>query len=251
MRRHARISLTVLAVATASAAVRAQDPVEKVDRTVPFAAGGTVRIETFSGRIAVRGTRAPQVVIKGSRKARADRLETITLETRTRGTTLTVDVNHHGAGADKGQFVGSDLTIDVPADTRLYVKTFSAPVTVTGIDGAVEIEGFSGAVRVEGGVARAVTVKTSAGAIAVVAATAPDGQQIDLETQSGRIDLRLPAAAKAHIQFDTSSGNLVTALPIDRAPARGSGRGVSGTLNGGGAGRVRLKTASGDVHLTH
>ena len=242
--------ISALIVAAAGTPVLAQDPVEKVDRTIAFAPGGTVRLETFSGRIVIRGTRAAQVVIRGSRKARADRLKTITLETEARDTALTIKVNHHGNGADRGQFVASDLTIDLPADTRLQVKTFSAPVTVTNVTGAIEVEGFSGPIRIEGA-AGDVKVKNGGGAVVVVAAPGAETRQLELETQSGRIDLRLPATVKAQLDFDTSSGNLVTTVPIDRAAGRGDGKGVSGTLNGGGAVRVRLKTGSADVHLSH
>jgi DUF4097 and DUF4098 domain-containing protein YvlB len=111
------------------------------------------------------------------------------------------------------------------------VKSFSAPVTVRGVEGATELDTFSGDVVVE-------------------AATWPDGQELDVNTFSGGIDLRIPSDARGELTFNTFSGDLTSAVPLTLSRVKGR-RNVQGTLNGGGAGRVRLKTFSGDANVRH
>jgi len=82
----------------------------------------------------------------------------------------------------------------------------------------------------------------------VIASRWPDGQALDIDTFSGGIDVRVPSDARAEVAFNTFSGDLESDLPITLSRARGR-RHLTGTLNGGGSSRLRLKTFSGDAHV--
>ncbi len=224
-----RLATAVLLTGLAVAPALAQQVEERVDRTVAFSPGGTLRLKTFSGKVEIRGTEADQVVIRAVRRAEPDRLKDIRFEIESTGTTITINANQHDGRRKNDNVIETDIEILVPTRTRLDVKSFSAPVTIRQVAGTAELDTFSGKVVVE-------------------AASWPDGQELDVKTFSGDIDLRLPADARGEVTFNSFSGELTSDAPLTFSRAKGR-RDVQGSLNGGGSGRLRLKTFSGDATL--
>ena len=107
---------------------------ETVDRTLPMPAGGTLRLKTFSGRVKITGGSGNQLVVHAIRRATRERLHDIKLEITQSGNTIEVDANHRLVERRNDNVVETDFEIQVPAGTRLDVKTFSAPVTVIGVN---------------------------------------------------------------------------------------------------------------------
>ncbi len=116
---------------------------ETVDRTLPMPAGGTLRLKTFSGRVKITGGSGNQLVVHAVRRATRDRLNDIKLEITQSGNTIEVDANHRLVERRNDNVVETDFEIQVPAGTRLDIKTFSAPVTVIGVTASQNIDGFS------------------------------------------------------------------------------------------------------------
>ena len=224
-----RFSAAVLLVGLAAAPALAQKVEERIDRTIPFQAGGTLRLKTFSGRVEIRGTQGSQVVIHAVRRAEPDKLRDIRFDIQVDGSTISIDANNHDSRRNNDNVVEADIEIQVPVGTRLDLKSFSAPVTVRNVEGATELDTFSGDVVVE-------------------AATWPDGQELDVNTFSGGISVRMPRDARGQLTFNTFSGDLTSDVPLTLSSVKGR-RNVQGALNGGGSGRVRLKTFSGDATL--
>lgn len=222
-----RFAAAAFLVAVAVTPALAQKVEERVDRTIPFQPGGTLRLKTFSGTVEIRGTQGSEVVIHAVRRGEPDKLREIRFDIKSEGSTITIDANDHDDRRDNDNVVEADIEIQVPMQTRLDVKSFSAPVTVRQVEGRADLDTFSGNVVVEAG-------------------TWPDGQQLDVNTFNGDIALRIPASARGELSFNTFSGDLTAdvALTLSRAKGR---RDVQGTLNGGGRGRLRLKTFSGDA----
>jgi DUF4097 and DUF4098 domain-containing protein YvlB len=202
---------------------------ETVDRTVPFPANGTLRLKTFSGRVKITGTSGDQVVIHAVRRASRERLEDIKLEISTSGSTVEIDANHQVVERRNDNVVDTEFDIQVPARARLDIKTFSAPVTVIGVNGSQNIDGFSANVTIE-------------------SSDFGDGNDLDVNTFSGDVRLRLPASAKGNISFNSFSGSFESDLPVTLNST--SKRNFRGALNGGGGGDFRLKTFSGDVTIS-
>jgi hypothetical protein len=201
---------------------------ETVDRTLPMPAGGTLRLKTFSGRVRITGGSGDQLVVKAIRRATRERLADIKLEITQSGNTIEVDANHRLVERRNDNVVETDFEIQVPARTRLDVKTFSAPVTVVGVTASQYIDGFSSDIIVE---------STDFG----------DGNDLDINTFSGNVRLRLPANARGTIDFNSFSGRFESDLPVTLNSS--SRRNFRGALNGGGTGDFRLKTFSGDVSI--
>lgn len=222
-----RFAAAVLFAGLATAPALAQKVDERIDRTIPFQPGGTLRLKTFSGTVEIRGTQGNQVVIHAVRRAEPDKLRDIRFDIQVDGGTITIDANDHDDRRRNDNVVEAAIEIQVPTRTRLDVKSFSAPVSVHQVEGTADLDTFSGKVTVE-------------------AAAWPDGQVLDVKTFSGDIDLRIPNDARGEFAFNTFSGDLTTDVPLTLTHARGR-RNVEGALNGGGAARMRLKTFSGDA----
>ena len=226
--------LAALVLASPVAAQRDNDrdrgprDTETIDRTLPMPAGGTLRLKTFSGRVKITGGSGDQLVVHAIRRATRDRLDDIKLEITQSGTTIEIDANHRLVERRNDNVVETDFEIQVPAKTRLDIKTFSAPVTVIGVSASQNIDGFSSEVVIE---------STEFG----------EGNDIDVNTFSGDVRLRLPATAKGNIDFNSFSGHFESDLPVTLNSS--SRRNFRGALNGGGAGDFRLKTFSGDVSI--
>jgi DUF4097 and DUF4098 domain-containing protein YvlB len=209
---------------------RARGPrdTETVDRTLPMPAGGTLRLKTFSGRVNITGGSGNQLVVHAVRRGTRDRLDDIKLEITQTGTTIEVDANHRLVERRNDNVVETDFDIQLPAKTRIDVKTFSAPVTVIGVSAGQHIDGFSSDVTVE-------------------SSEFAEGNDIDVNTFSGDIRLRLPQNARGNVDFNSFSGTFESDLPVTLNTS--SRRNFRGALNGGGSGNFRLKTFSGDVTI--
>jgi DUF4097 and DUF4098 domain-containing protein YvlB len=222
------VALTLAVPAVAQRDDRGPRETETIDRTVPLPANGTLRLKTFSGRVRITGGSGDQVVIHAVRRATKDRLQDIKLEITTTGSAVEVDANHRVVERRNDNVVETDFEIQVPARARLDIKTFSAPVTVIGVNGSQHIDGFSSDIAIESN-------------------EFGDGNDIDVKTFSGDVRLRLPSSARGSIDFDTFSGRFESDMPVTLNTS--SRRNFRGQLNGGGSGDFRLKTFSGDVRI--
>lgn len=219
---------------------------ETVDRTLSLPPGGTVRLKTFSGRVNITGTGGNQVVIKAVRRASRERLQDIKLEITQSGNVIDIDANHRMVERRNDNVVETDFDIQVPNEVTLDLRTFSAPVTVTGVTGDLVVDGFSSEIRLME-VSGPIRVKTFSGGVNVEARGWKDGDNLNINTFSGDVTLRLPGSARGELTFDSFSGRFNSDLPVTLSSS--SKRNFRGTLNGGGATDLRLKTFSGDVFI--
>ena len=228
MKRLLPTTFALLAALALAAPAAAQRDTETIDRSLPMPAGGTLRLKTFSGRVKITGGSGDQLVVHAVRRATRERLDEIKLEITTSGSTIEVDANHRLVERRNDNVVETDFEITVPAKTRLDIKTFSAPVTVIGVNANQNIDGFSSDVTIESN-------------------EWGDGTDIDVNTFSGDVRLRLPASARGNIDFNSFSGRFESDLPVTLNSS--SRRNFRGALNGGGNADFRLKTFSGDVFI--
>jgi DUF4097 and DUF4098 domain-containing protein YvlB len=222
---------------------------ERVHKVVPLAPGGTLKLDNFSGQVRITGADVSQVTIDAVRTAPQDRLDHIKLDIQATDSTVTIQANKKESGWSHQQdnVVETEFDIQVPRSTRLDVKVFSSPVHVRNVSGELSLHSFSGETTVEDGAAR-IDAKTFSGALAVHLANGVTGPDLNLETFSGGIDLRVPAEARAALSFDSFSGTLTSDLPLTlHEQKRGH---LRADLNGGDAQRsMRLKTFSGNVKI--
>lgn len=228
MTRSLQAVFAVLFALVLAAPAVARQATENVDRTLTLQPGGRLELHTFSGRVHITGAAGDQVVIKAVRRAGRDRLNDIKLEITQTGNGIEIDANHRLVERRNDNVVETDFDIQVPSHTALEIKTFSAPVTVTGVNGRLDVDSFSASVRIE-------------------ANEWADGNDLDIHTFSGGITLRMPDSARGQLDFNSFSGEFESDLPVT---LQSSGRrNFRGSLNGGGSADFRLKTFSGDVSI--
>jgi DUF4097 and DUF4098 domain-containing protein YvlB len=219
---------------------------ETVDRTLSLSPGGAVRLKTFSGRVNITGGSGNQVVIKAVRRATRERLDDIKLEITQSGNVIDIDANHRVVERRNDNVVETDFDIQVPSQVALDLRTFSAPITVTNVSGDCVVEGFSSEIRLTD-VSGPKRVKTFSGEVYVQARSWNDGDDMNVNTFSGDVTLRLPDTARGDITFDSFSGSFNSDLPVTLTSS--SRRNFRGSLNGGGNTDFRLNTFSGSVRI--
>src|SRR5262245_40743784 len=186
---------------------------ENVDRTLSLQPGGTIRLKTFSGRVNITGAGGNQVVIKAVRRASRERLNDIKLEITQSGNIIDIDANHRTVERRNDNVVSTDFDIQVPSQVKLDLRTFSAPITVTGVAGDMIVDGFSSEIRLTD-VSGPLRVKTFSGGVSLQAKNWTDGDDLNVNTFSGPVTLTLPATARGRIDFDSYSGTFKSDLSI-------------------------------------
>ena len=223
-------AFAILALTLVAAPAAAQKQTENFDRTVPFSAGGTLKLRNFSGDVVVTGSPGQDVVIHAVRKATRDRLDNIKLEVEVRGNTIDIEANRRNPNWDEkdNNVVETAFEIQVPFDTTLDLYAFSGTLRVREVIGRVKAQTFSGDIDLD-------------------VARGQDAPGIDAETFSGDITVRVPPAANGRVEFNTFSGDLRTDVPLTMQ--KGSRKNITAGLGSGSGERLAFKTFSGDVNV--
>jgi DUF4097 and DUF4098 domain-containing protein YvlB len=236
--------VTVAAVGVGAA----QDDVERISRTLPFNAGGTLHLKSFSGRVNISAADRQDVLIDAVRRAPRERLDHIKLEIRGGGDDIYIEANRRDSTWWRhNNVVETDFDIKVPRRTNVDVGVFSAGVTVLGVDGAHRVSGFSSRLAFDD-VNGSVKAHTFSGPVEVHSREWREDQDVDIDTFSGNITMRIPDSARGSVIFHSFSGHLNSQLPLT---LRDGGRRSLRAHLGGAAdgGRLRFKTFSGSVQI--
>ena len=214
-------------IAAVPAAGAAQRETEQFDRTIPFHAGGTLKLDNFSGRVTITATNGTDIVIHATRHATRERLDRIHIGVEVDSSQVSIEANRKDASwhEDNDNVVETDFDIQVPRQTNLDVKVFSSGIQVAGVSGREKLHTFSGEVR-------------------VTDATGP----MDAETFSGDIDVAFAGSVDGEVDFDSFSGRLNSSRPVTLRTSSRRSR-VHGEIGNGGGMQLRFKTFSGDVTL--
>jgi DUF4097 and DUF4098 domain-containing protein YvlB len=241
-------AITLMALGIPSMASAAAKETERVERTVPLSAGGTLILKNFSGRVEITGEPRTDVAIVAIRKATRDRLDNIKLDVQSDGRTVRIDANKKAENWDEKNenVVETDFTIKVPQTANLDLKVFSSPVQISGVTGTHKVHGFSSDLSLDR-VTGSVDAETFSGRIYLAPAAWQQGQSVRAKTFSGDIEVRLPESAAGTIEFDSFSGDVDSQLPLTLQSK--SKRKLRASLNNASGGQLDFKTFSGDVRL--
>lgn len=244
------------------AAALAQRQTETVDRTLPFPKGGTLELNNFSGDIRITAGTGRDFVMKAVRRGRADRLKEVPLTIETSGSRIIVDASDHNNNRNNrggsrwrdgddndgtNNVVETTFEIQVPSDAALKIEAFSSDITVTGIQAAQDLHAFSGDIT-SSGTRAAVRAETFSGRIDIDATGHGASPDLNLETFSGSMHVRLSENAKGEIDFDTFSGDLDAAFPVTlKSTGR---RHIRAELPGGAGRTLTFESFSGSLRVT-
>jgi len=229
---------------------------EKVSRTVALDLGGTLRLRSFSGRVNITAGESNEIVIDAVRRAPRSRLDHIRLDVYRDGSTVYVDANKRDSSwwVRNNNVVETDFDITVPRRTNLNIQVFSASVTIDGVEGRYNVGGFSSRIKLVDAVG-SVRAHTFSGPVDIQTKSWLDDQDVDVDTFSGNISLRLPDSASGRVTFNSFSGHLNSDIPLTlttgnrrslKAEFGLKGERDASTRN---SGNLRFKTFSGSVRI--
>ena len=251
------------ALATGGAGLGAQEPFEWSGRV---AAGGTLQVKGISGSIrtelATNGT-ARVTAVKRGRQSDFDEVDIRMVQ---KGEDVVIcavygswndgdDCDSDGDDDDRGWFrrnrsinVSVDYVVSLPAGTRFQAGLVTGDVDITGVRSDVSAGTVTGDIVIStSGVARAHTVSGSVD----VTMGSQDWDELDFNTVSGDITLRMPASLDADVEFESLSGELESDFDLNLTQQRRRrwvGERVRATIGDGGR-SLSFNTVSGDVRL--
>jgi hypothetical protein len=244
--------ILALAVVLLPATALAQKQTETVDRNLPFPSGGTLKLNNFTGAVHITGGSGRNFVMKATRRGYPDVLREMRLTVESSGSTITVEENDREGSrrwnddSRRDSMVETTFEIQVPANARLDINGFSSNVTIAGVDGDQRLKTFSGDINVRDARAR-ISANTFSGEIDVDATGQGNSPDLDMETFSGTMRVRLADRARGNIEFNTFSGSLDAAYPVTlRSTGR---RNIRAELPGGSGSSLLFKSFSGELRL--
>lgn len=138
-----------------------------------------------------------------------------------------------------------DFTVRVPAGVRLIARTVDGDVEAASLDGNIEAYSVLGNIRIStAGYARA---RTITGSITASLGSANWPGQIEFETITGEITLKLPANSNTELHAESTTGNITTEFPLT-VQGSATRQSMNGSIGNGGR-KLSLKTISGPIRL--
>ncbi|HEV7932379.1 MAG TPA: DUF4097 family beta strand repeat-containing protein [Actinomadura sp.] len=158
-----------------------------------------------------------------------------------------VNANAVVTGLTSGVSVRSgagEITLD-GVTGRVNADMIGGVVEAQGLDGTVQFTSVSGDLALAGGSIERLTGRSVSGRIAADIDLI-EGGQVQVNTASGEVTLRLPASTSAEVSLTTITGRIDSSFPELKAPSRSVPHTLTGTL-GDGSGRVTVNTVSGTI----
>lgn len=236
-------------------------PTRDVSKTLPLAAGESVRVETYKGTVKVTTWDKAEVAVDarieaddscGSLKDMARWVDQtrVVIEKRHGGVSITSDYDaiEHVSGwfgsCTSRPFVR--YTIHMPKDAPLRIKDYKSDLIVKDLAADLDVNTYKGHLDVTG-LSGGLKIETYKGEVnAGIVRLAGD---VRAETYKGSIVLHLPGAAGFELSAESGRGSLNVEFPAETG--RGSHRRglvAKGAVNGGGP-RVSLRTDKGSLAL--
>ena len=264
----------VCAVFLAVAAVPGQEPA--ADRvTVPFSDPSrprTVKVSTMNGGIAVKAYSGNEVILESRGGQRQSSRRGEAPDPKAQGLRR-IDTPNAGLRAEEQDNVvtisagamghNADLTLQVPANAALQLKTLNGDISVEGVSGEVDANALSGKITLNN-VAGAVVAHSLNRDVSAVLTQAPAGKPMSFTSLNGSIDVTLPPDTKARLKMKTNGGDIYSDFDINMKaaskPATTDDRKAGGkyrvhtestmygTINGGGP-EITLTTFRGNIYL--
>lgn len=209
---------------------------------VEVARGPHVDVEIGEGVLAVQHqpVRSLGGLLNGDLSVRATVSVIVPENTDVRVRTVSGDVFVGGIRASCSLSTVSGRITATALDGEVGLRSVSGDIDVQGVAGIVRANAVSGDVTISGGTPDEVTARTVSGELALDFDEAPD---VDCTTVSGDVAVRLPASAGVDLDAVTVSGRLQSGFPDLLESGK---RRLRGRIGAGGR-RLVARTTSGDV----
>ncbi len=231
----------------------------RIEKDLKLAPGGSFRLETDMGKVAVTGSSESGVhVVITSRRKDLDDLLTFRFEEGAGSATIVAKKKHHSWFGDHGGSVAFEIR--VPAETRLSIDTSGGSISVAGTRGDAKLDTSGGSITVSG-LAGDLDANTSGGSIdlknvkgkvrAETSGGGIDGTDLDgsvhAESSGGSIELQ---RVTGDIDAETSGGGIRIVEAGGRIHADTSGGSIEAAFTKGNSRGGSLETSGGGIEVS-
>ncbi|GAA5195015.1 hypothetical protein GCM10023322_60760 [Rugosimonospora acidiphila] len=162
-----------------------------------------------------------------------------------------------GSGSVIVSTVHADLSVDCASgrttllgvDGRIKASVVSGSIEALGCAGDITLDTVSGEITLADTAARRLTAKTISGALTADLDNPPHDSEINLETISGEIIIRVREDSDLTVRLSAVHGRVTSAFP-DLAVEGERGTSVRGRI-GAGTGRLSANAMGGNIALLH
>jgi DUF4097 and DUF4098 domain-containing protein YvlB len=220
-----------------------------------------VRVRSTNAGIVVKVNDGKDVIVEGrSSESRRGESQGMRRIDAPRG--VSVDVSDNTIEVQATAMAGSPLTVLVPADTSLSLRSTNGSLSVEGVHGEIDAHTTNGRIQISK-VSGTVLADTTNGGIHVSMDSVDPSKPLAFSTSNGAIDVTLPADLKANVRFKTNHGAIYSdfnvtlggAAPLTVPDNSGQGRyrirfdnAMEGRVNGGGV-QIDFRTSNAPIYL--
>ncbi|HZS79294.1 MAG TPA: DUF4097 family beta strand repeat-containing protein [Ktedonobacteraceae bacterium] len=169
------------------------------------------------------------------------------------GNTIIIQVNNDSIHLfDFSNSSQADLDVTVPARSDLQLETDSGDITANGINGKMTLTSNSGSLQAtEDSLDSGSRLTTDSGNITMRGSIGATGNYL-FQSNSGTIDVTLPASTSFHARLASNSGSITNEFPLANAHQPGSNdRTVIGDVGVSPQATLTMQSDSGSLNLSH
>jgi len=221
---------------------------ENFDKSYPIAADGRVSLSNVNGDVQVAVWDQNTVRVQAVKEAESSEdLANLRIEVSATASSVAIDThypNTHGSG----HHLSVQYTLTVPKGVSLdKFELVNGNLSAAGIGGRLKARLVNGDAKLTG-LTGSIDAHAVNGELNVELDALARGQEVELETVNGAIELRLPAAVGAEIHAKTVNGRLSNEFGVPVNKHEYVGADMTGTIGSGGA-DVRLETVNGKIRV--
>lgn len=251
MKSTCTVMLGLMLMTTGSALAGAKYE-ETVDQSYPLAAGGSLSLENINGNVSIEVWARDEVRVYAVKSASStELLDRLEVKVSGGANDMRIDTLYpsmRGSEAERGNFTKVEYTITVPrAATLADIELVNGNLTVVGVEGGIDAESVNGNIIVRD-CAGSASLGTVNGAIEAYVDRLGAGDELDMESVNGRLDLYLASSIGADLRAETINGSLSNDLGFEVRKGKYVGSDFRGSIGGGGS-RVSLETVNGTINV--
>jgi hypothetical protein len=130
---------------------------------------------------------------------------------------LDVEEDHNTVTISRGPFDNESISVQVPVNTSVNLRTVNGRIEVTGVNGDIDVEAANAPVAVKN-VMGAVVAHTLNGTLTVSLDRVAPNKPMSFTTLNGTVDVTLPADTKARLRLKTHNGSIFTDFDVKMEP---------------------------------
>ena len=229
---------------------RLQSHCEIKEQTLP--AGGLITVDgKQNGGISIKGWERNEVLVRSRIQTQAPtqaEADQLTREVRVETAGLSIHAEGPQPREDYQWYVSYEIF--VPRRSDLSLQAHNGGISISDVSGRIDFKTLNGGVTLRrvGGAVRGST--TNGGVHVELAGVRWDGEELNVKTTNGGVNIAMPNNYSAHLETSTVNGNVSSDFPIN-VPLTERGRmpkDVSVDLGSGGS-PIRVTTTNGGVRV--